>query len=287
MSRFIGITREPVFSPGKVDDDRAILEMTAERLRGLGHAVDVCSAADDEWPEPDDATVVFTMAQGARAVQRLQDWEARGVRIINRAEGILNCQRHRTVAAFAGTDIAFPETVLLATDADACLPAWVGDPWVRDPWVGDPTGGARGAWVKRGDVHATEANDVVYVADATAVRSALQRFRARGIATAVVQRHLVGTVLKFYAVRGHFFHCVPPNAGIELAPEVLHGLDQLGRRAAEVLEVDVYGGDCVVGVNGGLTLIDLNDWPSYAPCRARAAGGIAAHLLAQTVATES
>ncbi|MFI5366991.1 MAG: hypothetical protein ACHQ4J_15365 [Candidatus Binatia bacterium] len=277
MNRFIGITREPVFSPGKVDDDRAILEMTAARLRELGHAVDVCSAADDEWPEPDDATVVFTMAQGARAVQRLQQWEARGVRIINRSAGILNCQRHRTVAAFAGTDIAFPQTELLATDAEACLPAW----------VTNPMSGAGGAWVKRGDVHATEADDVVYVADAVAARHALQRFRARGIATAVVQQHMAGTVVKFYAVRGKFFHCVAPNAGSELSPAVMHGLDALGRRAADILDVEVYGGDCVVGVTGGLSLIDLNDWPSYAPCRARAAGGIAAHLLAQTIATES
>jgi len=94
-------------------------------------------------------------------------------------------------------------------------------------------------------------------------------------------------VVKFYAVRGTFFHYVPPTAGIELPPALMHGLDALGRRAADILDVEVYCGDCVVGVNGGLTLIDLNDWPSYAPCRARAAGGIAAHLLAQTIATES
>ncbi len=272
MSRFLGITREPEFSPGKVDDDRAILEMTAARLRELGQAVEVCGADDDEWPAPADGTVVFTMAQGLRALDRLQHWEARGVRIVNRPEGILNCQRYRTVAAFAGTDLAFPETVLLATGAAAHVPSWVS---------------AAGAWIKRGDVHATEADDVVYVVDADAARNALQRFHTRGIVTAAVQRHIAGTVLKFYAVRGRFFHCVPPPAGGEIPMEVVRGIDALGRRAADILKVEVYGGDCVVGVNGALTLIDLNDWPSYASCRARAAGGIAAHLLAQTVATES
>jgi hypothetical protein len=272
MSHFLGIAREPVFSPGKVEADRAILEMTAERLRALGHVVDVCSADDDVWPEPADATVVFTMAQGDRALHRLQQWEARGIRIVNRPVGIRNCQRHRTVAAFAGTDLAFPETVLLSTGAEVSLPAWIG---------------AAGAWIKRGDVHATAAGDVVYVADAAAAREAVHRCATRGIAAAVVQRHVPGTVVKFYAVRGGFFHCVQPPGGSEIAPDTARDIDALGRRAAALLDVDVYGGDCILGVNGVVTLIDLNDWPSYAPCRARAAGGIATHLLAQTIATES
>ena len=227
-------------------------------------------------------------------MDRLQQWEARGIRIINRPEGILNCQRQRTVAAFAGSDLAFPETVLIDTAAVSTvrpdqlakgegmaglpdLPAWL---------TGQRRDGA-GAWVKRGDVHATEADDVVYVEGADAARGALRRFHARGIATAAVQRHMPGTVLKFYAVRGRFFHCVALPAGGEIPMAAVRGIDTLGRRAAEVLEVEVYGGDCVVGVNGELTLIDLNDWPSYAPCRARAAGGIAAYLLAQATATES
>ncbi len=272
MSRFLGISREPEFSPGKVEDDRAILEMTAARLRERGHAADVCGADAEVWPVATDATVVFTMAQGGRALDRLQQWAVRGVRIINRPEGILNCQRHRTVAAFAQTDVAFPETALLATTEATRVPAWVS---------------AAGAWVKRGDVHATEADDVVYVADMNAARDALRRFQVRGIASAVVQRHIAGTVLKFYAVRGGFFHCVPPTAGGETPKETARRIDALGRRAADILGVEVYGGDCVVGVNGELTLIDLNDWPSYAPCRARAAGEIAAYVLAQIKATES
>jgi hypothetical protein len=272
MSRFLGIRREAEFSPGKVDADRAILDLSAARLQARGHVVEVCNAADDTWPDPAAGAVVFTMAQGARALQRLRQWAARGVRIINHPEGILNCQRHRTVAAFAETDLPFPDTVLLATDAAAPLPGWIGD---------------HGAWIKRGDVHATEADDVVYVADAAAVRQALRRFSARNIAAAVVQRHVGGTVLKFYAVRGRFFHCVAPPPGVEIPAAVERGIDALGRCAADILNVEIYGGDCVVGMNGELTLIDLNDWPSYAACRALAAESIAAHLIAQTEAKES
>src|SRR5690349_2654761 len=113
MSRFWGITRERVFSPGKADDDRAILEATARCLREHGQTVSIVNGDDAEWPEPDAESVVFAMCQGGRALARLREWEARGVRVINRPEAILNCQRHRTIAAFATAAVPFPTSVLL------------------------------------------------------------------------------------------------------------------------------------------------------------------------------
>lgn len=262
MARFIGITREPVFSPGRVDDDAAILLAVAERLREAGHTLDVCCADDAQWPQPDPGVVVFTMAQGDVALSRLRQWEQRGIRVINSVAGILNCQRHRTVPLLTAAGLEFPESVLVAS-ATAVVPDWVD---------------AAGAWVKRGDVHATDADDVVFAANIVEARAALARFAQRGIVRAVVQRHAPGLVVKFYAVRGRFFHAVPPADGTQLPPSTLRAIDRLGQRAAAVLDVEVYGGDCVVGMNGELRLIDLNDWPSYARCRFAAACEIAAHV---------
>ena len=45
--------------------------------------------------------------------------------------------------------------------------------------------------------------------------------------------------------------------------------------AAAAAGLDVFGGDVIVSPAGELTLIDLNDWPSFAPCRERAAYAIA------------
>jgi hypothetical protein len=42
--------------------------------------------------------------------------------------------------------------------------------------------------------------------------------------------------------------------------------------------LEVYGGDCVVGPDGSVLLIDLNDWPSYAYFRAQAAAAIADYV---------
>src|SRR5262249_32424858 len=125
MSRFLGLTRERVFSPGRVDDDAAILTLVADRLRQLGHSVSVHSGDEDAWPECAADTVVFTMCQGAAALHRLQEWTARGMRIINRPEGILNCQRHRTIATLAQTDMAFPASVVVQTHTEPVWPAWV------------------------------------------------------------------------------------------------------------------------------------------------------------------
>lgn len=272
MSRFLGITREHVFSPGRVDDDSAILHMVAEHLRQLGHEVTVCPGDDDRWPEPAADTTVFTMCQGERALARLHAWAARGVRIVNHPQAIVGCQRHQTVAAFSAAAIPFPQSVLLSTSGTPRPPSWVHG----------------GAWLKRGDVHATEPDDVVFVDTLEATRVTLRRFAARHIGCVVLQRHVPGTVLKFYAVHKRFFHCVPPaGAPHPLSEAVLHRIETLGAQAAAVLNIEVYGGDCVHDVNGRLTLIDLNDWPSYAPCRAEAAKEIAAYLLAHDVASDT
>ena len=269
MSKLVGMTRERVFSPGKVEDDSAILEAAAAHLRSRGHAVTVCRADEPEWPDPTGVSLVFTMAQGAAALARLQHWQAQGVRIINNPDGILNCQRHRTIAAFAKAKIPFPQSVLLETSDGAALPEWV----------------AQGAWVKRGDVHATEAGDVIRIDGRAAARDVLQRLQQRGIRSALVQRHVPGTVLKFYGVWQRFLHCVPALDRPALPADVLAQMEVLGRRAAQALDVEIYGGDCVYDANGGLLLIDLNDWPSYASCRAEAAIEIAAYLHAREAAT--
>jgi glutathione synthase/RimK-type ligase-like ATP-grasp enzyme len=260
--RFVGITREAVFSPGRVDDDAAILLAVAQELRANGHAVEACAADDATWPVISETTVVFTMAQGDRALAQLRQLELRGVRVVNSTAGILNCQRHRTVPLLTQARVAFPSSQLLATDAALSHPASIEAP----------------VWVKRGDVHATESDDVVRVESTAGLHEALRRFHSRGIAQAVVQRHVPGTVLKFYAVRGSFFHCVPPDGGVVLPAAVLAQMDVLGQQAAHALGVEIYGGDCVYDANGGLTLIDLNDWPSYARCRFAAATAIAAYV---------
>jgi hypothetical protein len=258
VSTFLGIAREREYSPGKVEADRAILDAVAARLRAAGHEVTLV-AADDEWPS-DPPPVVFAMCQGPRALAALWRWENAGVRAINTSQAILQCHRRRTLTAFAAHGIHHPASALVPT-AGATLPPWAD----------------AGAWVKRADVHAMEAGDVVRAGDVATVRAALGALAARGIASAIVQQHVDGPVLKFYAVRGHYF-----AARSETLEPVAEGaaLRTLAEAGAAALGLEIYGGDVVRDATGAFRLIDLNDWPSFAPVRPDAAEAIAAYLTA-------
>ena len=52
-----------------------------------------------------------------------------------------------------------------------------------------------------------------------------------------------------------------------------------------VLNVHVYGGDCIVSPEGDIRIIDFNDWPSFAPCRNEAALAIGKTILSHVNAT--
>jgi glutathione synthase/RimK-type ligase-like ATP-grasp enzyme len=261
---FLGVARERVYSLGKVDDDRAIIDAVAARLAGA-HRVRVVSA-EEPLPEIAPPTIVFTMCQGPAALSAVRRWEAAGVRVINSSAAIANTHRERMLAALEQHGIAHPTSVVLRTDAGDELPSWVD----------------AGAWLKRGDVHATEPDDVARVDQRAAARTALAAMQRRGIATALVQRHVPGEVFKFYAVRGSFFVCVPPQATAAPPRDEHAAMHTLAEAAAAALELEVYGGDCVRDRDHNLWLIDLNDWPSYARCRSGASEAIASYLTAQT-----
>ena len=44
--------------------------------------------------------------------------------------------------------------------------------------------------------------------------------------------------------------------------------------AAKILQIPVYGGDCIVSADGSFKIIDFNDWPSFSACREEAAAAI-------------
>jgi hypothetical protein len=275
VSLFFGIAREPVYSPGKVEPDRAILEEVAEGLRDR-HAVRVLDVADArrEREHPD---VVFAMCQGPDGLALLRGWEDLGVRVVNSAASIAGCQRQSMLRTFGRHGIAHPESRSLRSDETAELPDWC----------------TAGAWLKRGDVHAVEPGDVVFCRGRDEVRRALDGFSRRGIATAVVQRHVAGEVFKFYAAPDGFLRCYGSGERSDAADRArchqswVESLDALARRAAAAVGVEVFGGDVVREAGGALWLIDLNDWPSYAPCRGDAAAAIVDFLDRQGRLNES
>jgi GNAT superfamily N-acetyltransferase len=254
----LGIYREERFSPGRVEDDRAILDVVSDELRRQGVGVRMLDA--ERLPTLDGPpSLIFAMCQGDEALSWLDDAARRTV-VVNHPDSIRACYRVNLVERLAALGVPQPRWV------------FAGD--------GFPTGLGAGPWLKRGDVHAMEAGDVVRVFTAEEWDAIMARFRGRGIARAIVQKHVEGLVYKFYGVRGGFFRAygLPAEREAEAA--------SLAERGALALELEVYGGDGVCALDGKLSLIDFNDWPSFARCR-RDAGAAIARRLADLVKRRS
>lgn len=267
MKRAVAVYRSAAYSPRQhLQNDRAILDAVVERLETLGWSVE--SVAEDEAASGrlPPAELYLNMCQGPDAARRLTGLVPRGAPCINAPEAVLACHRHRLVRRLLAAGVAFPPTALLRTrGAEAANP-----PTHLVSANGHPV------WVKRGDVHAQDPDDVVCV-PAQEVGPMVARFARRGIGTVVIQAHVPGPVVKFYGVIGRrFFHCYvsDPREGALGAGDISR-LHELAERAAGALGVAVYGGDAVLAAPGSPVLIDLNDWPSFAPVREAAAAAIA------------
>jgi hypothetical protein len=266
-----GIFRELAHSPGRETDDALILKETARRLGDRGFDValltteDVTALHASEEPAP----FLFVMCERLPILDLLARWEARGCRAVNRPEGVRNTYRDRTAALFARSGVRFPASTLVATD---------------DPAPEAPSGGLdlAGLWIKRGDVHATEAGDVVRAASTEDALAQLARLSKRGVARALLQEHVAGDLVKFYGVGagGWFEWFYHRDQVLSRHPFDPARLAAEARKAAEALGLEVWGGDAIVGPEGEPVVIDLNAWPSFALYRDRAADAIAAHLAA-------
>ena len=261
-----GIFRERAHSPGRESDDAEILRLAGKHLEAKGLQV-VLKTPEEAFAEPDGRPAgVFFMCERVEALAQLSAWEADGVPHVNSPRAVLNTYRDRMIAQFEEAGVPFIPSTLVTTAA-------------TDVEVAEPV------WVKRADVHNTQEGDVVFARTAGAVREALGGLAARGIARAVLQPHVPGDLIKFYGIGGGGPHREPAwfrwfhhkDQTLAGHPVDANRLGRLARQAAAALGLEIYGGD-MIATAGGLVLLDLNAWPSFALFRDEAAPVIAAHL---------
>ena len=120
-------------------------------------------------------------------------------------------------------------------------------------------------WVKRTDQCSEGEGDVTYCATEEEVRETVAMLHKRGIDSYVMQKHYEGEHVKFYGVRGTTF----------FSPSGYDTLRGMAQDMAREAGITVYGGDAIIGADGEIHIIDLNDWPSFASCRKEAAEAIA------------
>jgi hypothetical protein len=259
-----GIYRELAHSPGRIDDDRAILESVGAALASRGFDVKLVSP-DAEFDS--HFANIFVMCERGPILDRLSNAEKAGSIVVNSPEAIRNTYRHRMVELFARHRVPAPVSQIVASDAGKLRP---------------PTG----VWVKRYDFHATEAHDVMYAVSEEGWQEALQGFARRGVPFVVAQEHVPGDLVKFYGVRTAdapvssnwfewFYH---RDKGMLGHCFEVSGLRRTAFRAAAALGLEIFGGDAIIQADGEPVIVDINAWPSYARYRDSAAHAIADHL---------
>jgi hypothetical protein len=271
---FLGIYREPEFSPGRhANNDARILRLVGQALEREGVSVRL-RTLEDARPLRKSCDLIFSMCQGPQALQELMVWKEEGCFILNDPQASRRTYRDMLCSTLREKELGFPHSEFLETRENVSLERY------RDFFH-------NGAWLKRADVHATQAGDVVRLERFDDLAPALKTFEARGLARAVLQEHRAGDEVKFYAVQGGrlFWPYYPKES--EGYPFRERDLQALAERAADTLEVGIYGGDAIISPDGRITLIDLNDWPSFAPCRGAAASAIAVYLKETFYALEN
>ena len=273
-----GIMRAGAYSPNHIGNDAAIFNVVAEHLRKRGCIVNVYS---EEQLIAGKVTenVIVSMCREQKSIAPLQEMEDNGKIVINSGYGIENCTRERMTRILLGSNIPYPESLMVNTNEG-----------IKDALV---KAGFTQCWIKRGDFHAMHKEDVSYVRHPEEAQEVLQEYFLRGIKRAVINKHLVGDLVKFYGVQGtpFFFWFYPFDLGhSKYGHEAINGksqgiefdvekMRQICQNASEVLDVKIYGGDCIVSPEGDIRIIDFNDWPSFAPCRVDAAPHIAKCIL--------
>lgn len=273
-----GIMRAGAYSPNHIGNDTAIFNAVAEHLRKRGCIVNVYS---EEQLIAGNVTedIIINMCREQKSIALLQQMEDAGKIVINSGYGIENCTRERMTRILLGSNIPQPQSLMVNTNE-----------MIIDSLE---QGGFSQCWIKRGDFHAIHKEDVSFVRHPQEAQELLHEYFLRGIKRAVINKHIVGDLVKFYGVQGTpFFHWFYPydlghskygheeingkSQGIEFDIERMKHICQ---DAADVLDVKIYGGDCIISPEGEIYIIDFNDWPSFAPCRDEAAPHIAKSIL--------
>ncbi|RPJ78106.1 MAG: hypothetical protein EHM20_04725 [Alphaproteobacteria bacterium] len=273
----LGIYREEIFSNRAVSADRAILDDVLKEFElNLGEKVFITKIRpedkvfrylDYEWD------LIFSMAQDSKILTCLDILETKGRVVVNSGRGIRNCYRGKLSEIMITEGFSYPRYIPLKVDQDIVAAFY----------------SEHGYWVKRGDYHALVDEDVTHIDSLNDLHPILSEFRERGVDKVILQENCQGELFKFYGVLDNFFSLrymgkttKDRYSFIAGNPNVIFDrehLERLVHKAARALELDFFGGDCIITESGEMHFIDFNDWPSFRTCRKEVAPIMASYAI--------
>jgi hypothetical protein len=264
--RIAGIPRNPKNSPNMSDKDMQLFNEIAEELKKAGHTVEVLG---EEEHIPNGYDAIFHMSRTTSTLERLTECEAKGTFVTNASDGVRNCSRRNFVEILKKNGIRQPEHTIINTAHKDKMPQLPG-------------------WLKKSVGWACNATDVQFVATEEEYTQALATLAANGASEAIFCKHIEGDIVKFYAIRGEeFFRWHYPDiTTTKFGLEKINGepqqykfsteeLRETALRAAAAMDIDIFGGDCIITAKGEIYIIDINDFPSFSSYRSEAAKKIA------------
>lgn len=264
--KIAAIARNPRNSPGMQQKDRAILCSVARIMSSNGHSVQMLT--EEEYAHDNTRyDVIIQMSRTPHTLEKLSRAQESGTTVINTPQAVHNCSRCTFTALLQEAGIPQPPYTI----QQSCGAA---------PADGYPL------WIKRSEGWSEHPADVSFAATPAEAAQALAHLQSRGIGEVVISRHIQGDIIKFYGIGEEFFRVCRPNPDdTKFGLEKINGTPQHypidSRRlhatalaAARSTGVDIFGGDAIITPEGDISIIDLNDFPSFSAVRDEAAQAI-------------
>ncbi len=261
MMKILAIRRAKQFSPNSVKKDTAIFDCVVKLLSD--NEFDIRVIEENDLKMNDKFDVYLSMGRLPKTLAVLKVFENEGSLVINSAFGVEKCARSLLDKMMKKGKIPVPRPI-----------------------------SEYGYWIKRGDAAAQSKDDVVYVKDDREKANAIKAMQERGISSVVISANVKGDLIKFYGVRksGFFRFFYPTDDGQSKFGDErfndaamyydfdIGAMESDAERLADMVNIDIYGGDCIVRSDGSFCFIDFNDWPSFSRCRDDAAEAIVSRV---------
>lgn len=255
------------------DKDMQLFNKIAEELKNRGHSVEILDEKDDISTEYD---AIFHMSRTTTTLEKLAKYETKGLYVTNPANGVKNCSRKKFMEILDKSNIRQPSYTHINTTTD------------KNKNLQFP------GWLKKSEGWACDACDVQFITSQEEYKKALSTLVAKGCKEAIFCEHITGDIIKFYGIRSEDFfrHHYPDPTTTKFGLEKINGIPQRHKfdpkklhttvfQAAKALNINIFGGDCIITAEEEIYIIDLNDFPSFSACRDEAAKKIATSIIKQ------
>lgn len=270
MIRVATIARDSADSPNMASNDAAILERIGSMLTERGAVV---TQIDGNTEIPQESDIICSMSRTASTLHWLKAAEARGVKVMNPPTAVERCSRIEFMKILSDNNIPQPLYKIIDTAdelLDECFPCWI----------------------KKAEGWSNHKEDVSFAQTKEEATAAVEQLASRGIGEFIQMQHCKGDIVKFYGIGNRLFHYSYPVNG-KFGHEKINGAPQnyifdadklkgIAQRAAEAIGLVIYGGDAIISSKGDITIIDINDFPSFTAIREEAAREIAEIIMNKT-----